>query len=134
MDRSKSGWNGPMLMNSVSAEKTGKEISSSRHVSSASHHSISLNRRDRGPSISVGSYSQPHMGPRTGKAGCLAIVILCAVACDALTGTGAGTPADAKSYSHPVAATKSVVITLIAGSPAGDYQFNYTGYGTGTLV
>jgi hypothetical protein len=67
-------------------------------------------------------------------AGCLAIVMLGAVACDPLTGTGPGTAPDPKSYIHSDSAAKSVVITLIAGYPAGDYQFNYNGYGNGTLV
>src|SRR5437660_697573 len=31
-------------------------------------------------------------------------------------------------------AMHAVVITLIAGYPAGDYQFNYNGYRNGTLV
>jgi hypothetical protein len=74
------------------------------------------------------------MGPRTATAGCLAIVLLSAVACDPLTGTGPGTPPDPKSYIHTDSTARSVVITLIAGYPAGDYQFNYNGYGNGTLV
>ncbi len=74
------------------------------------------------------------MGPRNAMAGCLAIVTLFAVACDPLTGTGPGSPPDPKNYIHSDSAAKSVVITLIAGYPAGDYQFNYNGYGNGTLV
>jgi hypothetical protein len=74
------------------------------------------------------------MGPRTALAGCLAIVMLGAIACDPLTGTGPGTAPDPKSYIHSDSAARSVVITLIAGYPAGDYQFNYNGYGNGTLV
>jgi hypothetical protein len=35
---------------------------------------------------------------------------------------------------HADPASHAVVITLIAGYPAGDYQFNYNGYGNGTLV
>src|SRR5260370_8828951 len=73
------------------------------------------------------------MGPRTAMAGCLAIVMLGAAACDPLTGTGPGTPPDPKSYIHSDSATKTTVITLIAGYPAGDYQFNYDGYANGTL-
>ena len=67
-------------------------------------------------------------------AGCLAIVMLGAAACDPLTGTGSGTPPDPKGYIHSDPATRTTVITLIAGYPAGDYQFNYDGYGNGTLV
>jgi hypothetical protein len=74
------------------------------------------------------------MGPRTATAGCLAIAMLCAVACDPLTGTGPGTAPDPKGYIHSDSAARTVVITLIAGYPAGDYQFNYDGYGNGTLV
>jgi hypothetical protein len=74
------------------------------------------------------------MGFRGAMAGCLGIVMLCAAACDPLTGTGPGTPPDPKTYIHSDPAAKAVVITLIAGYPAGDYQFNYDGYGNGTLV
>jgi hypothetical protein len=65
---------------------------------------------------------------------CLVMVMLCAAACDPLTGTGPGTPPDPKSYIHADAAQESVVLTLIAGYPATDYQFNYDGYRDGTLV
>src|SRR5260370_10824530 len=132
MERSKGWLNGPMLMKSVSTAKTGKEINSWRHVSSASHQRTSMNRQDCGSPISVGSYSQPNMGPRTAMAGCLAIVLLSTVACDPLTGTGPGTAPDPKGYIHADSATKSVVITLIARHPAGDYPLNYTGYHTVT--
>jgi len=54
-------------------------------------------------------------------AGCLAIVMLGAAACDPLTGTGSGTPPDPKGYIHSDPATRTTVITLIAGYPAGDY-------------
>lgn len=60
--------------------------------------------------------------------------MLWAAACDPLTGTGPGTAPDPKLYLHTDAATHAVVITLIAGYPAGDYQFNYNGYRNGTLV
>jgi hypothetical protein len=74
------------------------------------------------------------MGLRWATAGCLGIAMLLAAACDPLTGTGPGTPPDPKTYIHSDPATHAVVITLIAGYPAGDYQFNYNGYGNGTLV
>ena len=51
-----------------------------------------------------------------------------------MTGTGPGTPPDPKSYIHIDAATRSAVVTLIAGHPATDIQFNYDGYGSGALV
>jgi len=72
------------------------------------------------------------MDLRWALAGCLGIV-LCA-ACDPLTGTGPGTPPDPQRYIHSDVATQAVVITLVAGYPAGDYQFNYDGYRDGTLV
>jgi hypothetical protein len=64
----------------------------------------------------------------------LGIVLLAGAACDPLSGTGPGNPPDLKGYIHSDSATRAVVITLIAGYPAGDYQFNYNGYGNGTLV
>jgi Sulfocyanin (SoxE) domain len=74
------------------------------------------------------------MGLRWAVAGTLGFVILAGAACDPLTGTGPGTPPDPKAYIHADAAARAVVITLIAGYPAGDYQFNYNGYRDGTLV
>ena len=74
------------------------------------------------------------MGLRWAVAGTLGFVILAGAACDPLTGTGPGTPPDPKGYIHADAAARAVVITLIAGYPAGDYQFNYNGYRDGTLV
>ena len=65
---------------------------------------------------------------------CIAILVLGLAACDPLTGTGPGNPPDPKGYIHSDPATNAVVITLIAGYPAGDYQFNYNGYRNGTLV
>ena len=57
-----------------------------------------------------------------------------AAACDPVAGTGSGAPPDPKSYIRINAATKSAVVTLIAGHPATDIQFNYDGYGRGALV
>lgn len=74
------------------------------------------------------------MGLRWTTAGCLGIAVLWTAACDPVTGTGPGAPPDPKSYIHADLAAHTVVITLIAGYPAGDYQFNYNGYGNGTLV
>ncbi|HEX7263666.1 MAG TPA: sulfocyanin-like copper-binding protein [Candidatus Dormibacteraeota bacterium] len=65
---------------------------------------------------------------------CIAMLVLGSAACDPLTGTGPGNPPDPKGYIHSDPATRAVVITLIAGYPAGDYQFNYNGYRDGTLV
>jgi hypothetical protein len=74
------------------------------------------------------------MGLRIAVVACASVSLLCAAACDPLTGTGPGTPPDPKQYIHSDPATNAVVITLIAGYPAGDYQFNYNGYRNGTLV
>lgn len=66
-----------------------------------------------------------------------ALILLCVVgatACDPVMGTGAGNPPDLSKYIRVDAGTKTVVITLIAGYPAGDYQFNYNGYASGALV
>jgi len=55
-------------------------------------------------------------------------------ACDPVTGTGAGTPPDPRQYLKVDSTTQTAVVTLIAGYPATDYQFNYDGYGNGTLM
>ena len=60
--------------------------------------------------------------------------MLIASACDPLNGTGPGTPPDPGRYITVDAATRSAVVTLIAAYPATDLQFNYDGYGSGTLV
>lgn len=60
--------------------------------------------------------------------------MLLAAACDPVTGTGPGTQPDPRQYLKVDAATRTAVVTLIAGYPATDYQFNYDGYGNGTLV
>jgi hypothetical protein len=62
------------------------------------------------------------------------LTLLLAVACDPVTGTGPGTPPDPRQYLKVDPATQTAVVTLIAGYPATDYQFNYDGYGNGTLV
>jgi Sulfocyanin (SoxE) domain len=54
--------------------------------------------------------------------------------CDPLAGTGPGTAPDPKTFIHVDAATRTAVVTLIAGHPATDIQFNYDGYGNGALV
>lgn len=74
------------------------------------------------------------MGLRRPVVQCLVVAMLCAAGCDPLTGTGPGNPPDPKGYIHTDNAKQSVVLTLIAGYPAGDYQFNYNGYRDGTLV
>jgi sulfocyanin SoxE-like protein len=64
----------------------------------------------------------------------LGTVILSAAACDPVMGTGSGTPPDPKRYMRADTATRTVIVTLIAGYPASDFQFNYDGYGSGSLV
>jgi hypothetical protein len=71
---------------------------------------------------------------RVALSGLFGALLLCVAGCDALTGTGPGTPPDPKSYLRADSANQSVVVTLIAGYPATDYQFNYDGYGNGSLV
>jgi hypothetical protein len=64
----------------------------------------------------------------------LAAVLMAAVACDPITGTGSGTPPNPNNYLKVDAQTKTAVLTLIAGYPASDYQFNYDGYTDGQLL
>jgi Sulfocyanin (SoxE) domain len=65
---------------------------------------------------------------------CLFTCAICASACDPVMGTGAGNPPDLSKYIRIDSAAQSAVITLVAGYPAGDYQFNYNGYASGALV
>jgi hypothetical protein len=60
-------------------------------------------------------------------------IVVCA-ACDPLQGSGTGTPPDPSKYIKVDAPSHSAVVTLIAGYPATDFQFNYDGYGDGALV
>ncbi len=64
----------------------------------------------------------------------LVVAVFLAAACDPLTGTGPGSPPDPKRYITVDAATQTAVVTLIAGYPATDFQFNYDGYASGALV
>jgi hypothetical protein len=63
-----------------------------------------------------------------------AAFLLCAAACDPVMGTGSGNPPDLSHYIRANASDQTVVVILVAGYPAGDYQFNYNGYGSGALV
>jgi hypothetical protein len=54
--------------------------------------------------------------------------------CDPLTGTGPGTQPDPKTFIKVDLAMHVAVVTLIAGHPATDNQFNYDGYSSGALV
>jgi Sulfocyanin (SoxE) domain len=64
----------------------------------------------------------------------LGAMLLVAAACDPVTGTGPGTPPDPATYLKVDTQARTAVVTLIAGYPATDYQFNYDGYGNGQLV
>src|SRR5579859_6621058 len=63
-----------------------------------------------------------------------AAFLLWAAACDPVMGTGSGNPPDLSHYIRVSASDQAVVVILVAGYPAGDYQFNYNGYGSGALV
>jgi hypothetical protein len=60
--------------------------------------------------------------------------LLCVAGCDPVTGTGPGTPPNPKIYLRADPSTQTAVITLVAGHPASDFQFNYDGYGSGSLI
>ncbi len=107
-----------MLSRKVRTPKTGNDSASCFHVSSDSHHST----------MRGGCF----VTARSFLLATLVIVVACA--CDPLTGTGSGTPPDPKQYLKVDAKTKTAIVTLIAGYPATDYQFNYDGYGNGSLV
>lgn len=57
-----------------------------------------------------------------------------ATGCNPVTGTGPGTPPAPGRFLHADPASRSAVVTLVAGYPATDYTFNYNGYSYGTLV
>jgi hypothetical protein len=62
------------------------------------------------------------------------VILLCGAACDPIQGSGAGNPPDPRQYLKVDDASQSAIVTLIAGYPATDFQFNYDGYGSGALV
>jgi hypothetical protein len=64
----------------------------------------------------------------------VAAVLVLLAGCDPVSGTGNGAPPDPKQFLHSDTATKSAVVTLIAGYPVGTYQFNYNGYAQGALT
>ena len=64
----------------------------------------------------------------------LTLAILVAAACDPLQGSGTGSPPDPSKYIQVDAASHTALVTLIAGYPATDFQFNYDGYASGALV
>lgn len=101
----------------VRTAKTGKEIASCFRTSSDSHH-----RKIRARIMRVQLL--------------LALVATGALvaACDPVMGTGSGTQPDPKQYLKTDQTTRTASVTLIAGYPATDYQFNYDGYQSGALV
>src|SRR5216683_553782 len=99
-----------MFSRKVKTAKTGNEIASCCHTSRRSHHST----------IFGGVF--------------IAVIVLLAAACDPIQGSGAGNPPDPAKYIHVDDASRSAIVTLIAAYPATDFQFNYDGYGSGSLV
>ncbi len=67
------------------------------------------------------------------RAAGLAAALLFLVACDPITGTGSGNVPDARKFLTVDSASHNAVVTLIAGYPAGNLQFNYNGYANGEL-
>ena len=110
------GWlKGPTLMRKVSTAKTGSENARCCQVSRASHHTITFGGGFRG-------------------AGFIVAILLLAAACDPVQGSGTGVQPDVAQFIHVDELSRSAVITLIAGHPATDNQFNYNGYASGTLL
>ena len=64
----------------------------------------------------------------------MALILLLAAACDPIQGSGTGTPPDPAHYIKVDGSSHSAIVTLVAAYPATDFQFNYDGYGSGTLV
>jgi len=99
-----------MFSRNVNTAKTGNEIAICCHTSSPSHH------RTIGGGVFI------------------ALILLLAAACDPLQGSGTGTPPDPAKYIKVDDASRSAIVTLVAAYPATDFQFNYNGYGSGSLV
>lgn len=99
--------------------RAGNDIASCFQTSSDSHHSTIRGGLDWG-------FIQASL--------LLAVLVVAATGCDPITGTGSGTAPDPSSYLKVDAQTRTAVLTLIAGYPASDYQFNYNGYTDGQLL
>ena len=113
-----------MFKTKVKTASGGKDSASCFHVSSDSHQATT-----RGG----GGFGSLFTGLATFLLG--GVLLAAAVAaCDPVTGTGSGTPPDPKRYLKVDPANKTAVVTLIAGYPASDFQFNYNGYTDGALV
>jgi hypothetical protein len=66
----------------------------------------------------------------------LILAVSCTIlaACDPIQGSGSGQPPDPARYIQIDRSAHTAIVTLIAGYPATDIQFNYNGYGSGALV
>ena len=85
--------------------------------------------------VSIPSRDRTNLGGGLGALVLLGTFALLGIfSCDPLAGTGPGTPPDPKTFIHVDPATQTAVVTLIAGHPATDIQFNYDGYSNGALV
>lgn len=62
-----------------------------------------------------------------------ALAALLLIACDPITGSGTGDVPDAHRFLLVDAASRSAVLTLVAGYPASSLQFNFNGYANGEL-
>lgn len=103
-----------MFNRKVNTAKTGKEIASCCHTSRRSHH------RTIGGGVLAGCFT--------------AAILLLGAACDPIQGSGTGSPPDLRHYIKVDDASHSAIVSLVAAYPATDYQFNYDGYGGGSLV
>ena len=106
-----------MFSRNVRIAKTGNEKASCFQVSSDSHQTTT-----RGA------------GARSGFISVVLLFLALASACDPVTGTGPGTPPNPKQYLKVDSTAQGAIVTLIAGYPASNYQFNYNGYGSGQLI
>lgn len=107
----------------MSTANTGNETASWRQVSSDSHQRTALGGGLGSGFIAVCSLLLGGL-----------LLAATAGACDPVTGTGPGTPPDPRQYLKVDATNQTAVVTLIAGYPATDFQFNYDGYSYGALI
>ena len=112
-----------MFKRNVSTAKAGNERAICRGASSDSHQ-----RTRRGGSPGGRFIAASLLWLAAG------LLTVAAAACDPIAGTGPGTPPDPGQFLKVDAANRSATVVLIAGHPATDIQFNYDGYGNGSLV
>lgn len=101
----------------VRTAKTGNDKATCFHTSSDSHHSKIWTRLIRAQLLLA-----------------LVATVAIAAACDPVMGTGSGSQPDPKQYLKTDRNSRTAIVTLIAGYPATDFQFNYNGYQSGALV